>query len=84
MKPILSLLLSTGLAMAHHGQDFFVTLDARVPAKGGFSAFATAAAGEDDFSLESGLIAGLGAGFAAGSPMQVPPSPPGFPPLRRC
>lgn len=66
MKPLLPFFLSTGIAMAHHGQDFFVTLDARVPAFGGFSAFTTAAAGEDDFSLETGLIAGLGAGFAAG------------------
>ena len=52
--------------MAHHGQDFFVTLDARVPAKNGFSAFSTTAAGEDDFSLETGLITGVGAGLAAG------------------
>ena len=66
MRSILTLLLSTGFALAHHGQDFFVTLDARVPAKNGFSAFTTAAAGEDDFTLETGLIAGLGAGLAAG------------------
>lgn len=66
MKPILALLLSAGIASAHHGQDFFVTLDSRVPASGGFSLYTTAAAGKDDFTLESGLLAGLGAGLAAG------------------
>ncbi len=66
MKAIFLLTLSAATAMAHHGQDFFLSLDARVPAQSGFAAFATAAAGEHDFSIETGLIAGLGANFAAG------------------
>lgn len=66
MKSFLCFLLTSGIAVAHHGQDFFLTLDARVPAKKAFSAFATAAAGEDDFTLEAGLLAGLGAGFTIG------------------
>lgn len=66
MKTIALLLALAGLARAHHGQDFFVTLDARVPALGGFSVFGTTAAGEQDFELETGFLAGLGAGFAGG------------------
>lgn len=66
MKSLSLLIFSSGIALAHHGQDFFVTLDARVPAKDSFSLFSTAAAGEEDLTVETGLLAGLGAGFAAG------------------
>ena len=66
MRPLVALLCLAGVARGHHGQDFFVNLDARVPALGAFTAFANASAAEGEFVLEPGLMAGLGAGFGLG------------------
>jgi hypothetical protein len=62
----LGLLLTAGICHAHHGQDFFVTIEARVPEKNGYFTFATLAAGNAEPSLEAGLIAGLGSQLAFG------------------
>jgi hypothetical protein len=59
-------LLTTAICHAHHGQDFFVTIDARVPQKNSYFTFATIAAGNSEPSLEVGLIAGLGSHLAFG------------------
>lgn len=66
MRLLVLLLVLGGLARAHHGQDFFLTLDARVPELGGFTAFANASAREGEFLMEPGILAGLGGGLAAG------------------
>ncbi|MBB5351811.1 opacity protein-like surface antigen [Haloferula luteola] len=66
MKFIPLFLSLPAVALAHHGQDFFLNLDARVPSSGGATVYATSSIAEQDFSLESGFLAGLGSGFAAG------------------
>lgn len=63
---LFTIVLPSGVALAHHGQDFFVTLDARVPAKNGMFTFATMAVGNDNPALEAGFIAGIGSNLALG------------------
>ncbi|MFC7336929.1 hypothetical protein ACFQY0_07050 [Haloferula chungangensis] len=58
-------------AHAHHGQDFFVNLDAQVPVLGSVSTFATAsyvrtASGSEETSLEPGFLVGTGLGTSVG------------------
>ena len=67
MKSLLLLLVLPAFASAHHGQDFFVNLDARTPAEGRFTAFATLTSSESDFTLEPGILAGIGGGLALGA-----------------
>ena len=67
---IITLLLVQS-ASAHHGQDFFVNLDARVPTLGSFTTFASASYVRDDFggeetSLEPGFLVGTGLGTSIG------------------
>lgn len=63
--PILCLLILP--ASAHHGQDFFLNLDARVPAALRTTAFMSSTWNDDEgWSIEPGILTGLGAGFAAG------------------
>lgn len=64
-------LLLIQTAVAHHGQDFFVNLDARVPQLGSISTFATASYGKDAFggeesSIEPGFLVGTGFGTSVG------------------
>lgn len=66
-----TLILLAGSARAHHGQDFFVNLDTRMPDLGDFVAFASAGSVEDadgswETSLEPGFLVGTGFGTAVG------------------
>jgi len=65
------LVLLSQVAHAHHGQDFFVNLDARVPAFGAITTFASSsylrdATGAEETSLEPGFLIGTGLGTAVG------------------
>jgi hypothetical protein len=81
MKRLLLCLLPTAAAQAHHGQDFFVTLDTRVPEFAHGSVFTAASwaenSGADETVLDAGFLAGLGAGFAAGATVQSSNETPG-------
>lgn len=68
-------------ARAHHGQDFFVTLDTRVPELGHGSVFISGSwaknSGADESEINPGFLMGLGGGFAAGSTFQLSNGTPG-------
>lgn len=65
------ILLLIQSSYAHHGQDFFVNLDARVPAFGKITAFTSSSYVRDDSayeetSLEPGFLIGTGFGSSFG------------------
>lgn len=73
MKLLIALIffLLPSLARAHHGQDFFLNLDARVPATGRITTFASAsyvkeASGREETSVAPGFLFGAGLGTAIG------------------
>ncbi|MCW1886120.1 hypothetical protein OKA04_15380 [Luteolibacter flavescens] len=78
---LLSLALLSSSARAHHGQDFFVTLDTRVPELGHGSVFISGSwaknSGADETEIDPGFLMGLGGGFAAGSTFQLSNGTPG-------
>ncbi|MGB6221139.1 hypothetical protein [Haloferula sp.] len=64
-------LLLIQTSYAHHGQDFFVNLDARVPAYGKVTAFTSSTyvrgdSGDEETSLEPGFLIGTGFGTSFG------------------
>ena len=73
MKVFFFALLPT-TAFAHHGQDFFVTLDTRTPDIGHGSVFMASSwenhRGGDETLVEPGFSVGLGQGFSIGSTFQ--------------
>lgn len=81
MKRLLVLISLTSTAHAHHGQDFFVTLDTRVPDLGHGSLFMAASwsktAGSDETAIDPGFLAGIGGGFALGSSFGLSNETPG-------
>lgn len=81
MKRLLLLFALAPHARAHHGQDFFVTLDTRVPELTAGSVFLSGSwsktSGADETELESGFLAGLGGGFAFGSAFRLSNETPG-------
>lgn len=64
------ILLLSHSALAHHGQDFFLNLDTRTPARGSGASYLSSGfnknGGSEYLGLESGVLLGLGGGFAAG------------------
>jgi hypothetical protein len=81
MKRLLLPLALISAARAHHGQDFFVTLDTRVPEFAAGSVFISGSwsktSGSDEAELDPGFLVGLGAGFAFGSSFQLTNETPG-------
>lgn len=81
MKRLLLLFALAPHARAHHGQDFFVTLDTRVPELAHGSLFVSGAwsktSGSDETEIDTGFLAGLGGGFAFGSTFQLSNETPG-------
>lgn len=59
------------IALAHHGQDFFVTLDSKVPAVYSattFTSFVWSRTGaSDELSFEPGVLVGIAPGLAVGT-----------------
>lgn len=80
-RPLALLAALTAPALAHHGQDFFVTLDTRVPDAGSGSLFLTTSwaktSGADETEIDPGFLLGLGRGFAFGSSFQFSNGTPG-------
>jgi hypothetical protein len=70
MKLSVLLCFIPSLALAHHGQDFFVTLDSEVPAVYSattFTSFEWSRSGTtDELSFEPGFLVGIAPGLAAG------------------
>lgn len=66
-------------AFAHHGQDFFLALDARPPTKGDFTGFTSLTWSDSstgrELSLEPGIIYGLGSGCAIGTSISFSETP---------
>ncbi|RYD61587.1 MAG: hypothetical protein EOP83_16670 [Verrucomicrobiaceae bacterium] len=81
MKRLLLLFALTLDANAHHGQDFFVTLDTHVPELAHGSVFVSGSwgktAGADETEVSPGFLAGIGGGFALGSTFQLSNETPG-------
>ena len=81
MKRLLLLLALVSPARGHHGQDFFVTLDTRVPEFAAGSVFMSGSwsknSGADEAEFDPGFLVGLGAGFAFGSSFQFTNETPG-------
>ncbi len=75
MKFIKLLLFFPSVALAHHGKDFFVTLDTAVPAAFHpvvFSSLEWSKTGsEDEIGFESGFLLGLAPGFAMGAAVEI-------------
>lgn len=64
---IFLLALFTPYAYGHHGQDFFLNLDARVPTSLRTTAFMSSSWNDEEGTgLETGFLTGIGGGFAAG------------------
>lgn len=57
-------------ALAHHGQDFFLNLDTRTPARGSGATYLSSGlrnyGSDESLGLESGILVGVGKGFAVG------------------
>lgn len=78
---LLLLVLAAPQAHAHHGQDFFVTLDTHVPELAHGSVFIAGSwsktAGADETEVSPGFLAGIGNGFAVGSTFELSNGTPG-------